>query len=124
MFSIGRKKSPYLVEIGEEDDFLDVPEKFASTEYYVASTGHKINHKRESNGRFEECLHPRFGWIHCFISNRVMLVDAWEGGELEPPHSTLFKIPITRDFAPNYFRILSPGKSFSASTTLHSIATA
>ena len=65
------QKSPYLVEIGEEDDFLDVPKEFASTERYVASTGHKVNHKRESNGRFEECLHPRFGWIHCFISNRV-----------------------------------------------------
>ena len=74
VFSIGRRKSPYLVEIGEENDFLDVPEKSASTEFYVASTGHKVNHKRESNGRFEECLHPRFGWIHCFVSNRVRLM--------------------------------------------------
>merc|ERR1719264_471790 len=73
VFSIGRRKSPYLVEIGEENDFLDVPEKFASTDYYVASTGHKVNHQRESNGRFEECLHPRFGWIHCFISNRDLI---------------------------------------------------
>ena len=73
VFSVGRRKSPYLVEIGEDDDFLDVPARFASTEHYVASTGHKVNHKKESNGRFEECLHPRFGWIHCFISNRVML---------------------------------------------------
>ena len=123
MFSIGRKKSPYLVEIGEEDDFLDVPEKLASTEYYVASTGHKVNHQRESNGRFEECLHPRFGWIHCFISNRVRLMHMkWVNLRLET--LDLWVILIMRDHAPNYFRILSLERSFSASTTLRSIATA
>ena len=83
VFSFSRKKSPYLVEIGEEDDFLDVPEEFSSTERYVASTGHKVNHKKESNGRFEECLHPRFGWIHCFISNRVR-----KESEFLPKHMT------------------------------------
>ena len=110
MFSVGRRKSPYLVEIGEDDDFLDVPARFVSTEHYVASTGHKVNHKKESNGRFEECLHPRFGWIHCFISNRVkMMLLASAAGPLS---------------FHNYFRLLAPVKSSSASTTSLSIVTA
>jgi hypothetical protein len=66
-----RKKSPYLVEIGEGDDFLDVPGELSDWNRYQASSGHKINHGRKANGRYTECEHPRFGLVHCMQITKV-----------------------------------------------------
>ena len=65
------KKSPYIVEIGEMDDFLDIPQDLAKWDKYQASTGHKVNHDRVANGRFSECEHPRFGTILCLVTLKV-----------------------------------------------------
>ena len=67
-------KSPYLIELGEDDEYLDVPKELSSTDNYIASTGHKVNHMKDANGVFDECTHPRFGRIHCLVSTRVRLI--------------------------------------------------
>ena len=61
----------YLVEIGENDDYLDVPPQFWSWSRYQASTGHKINHSKKPNGGYTECVHPRFGRILCLVTIQV-----------------------------------------------------
>ncbi len=70
---IGIRKSVYLVEIGDDDDFLDVPKESANWNVYAASSGHKINHAKDGNGDYSECQHPRFGRILCFFLNRVSI---------------------------------------------------
>ncbi len=65
------KRSVYLVEIGLEDDYLDVPRDMAEWENYQASTGHKINHNPEAPGDYADCDHPRFGRIHCYVVKKV-----------------------------------------------------
>eukprot|EP00095_Tigriopus_kingsejongensis_P001779 maker-scaffold339_size202159-snap-gene-1.24 protein:Tk01779 transcript:maker-scaffold339_size202159-snap-gene-1.24-mRNA-1 annotation:"hypothetical protein TRIADDRAFT_26073" len=67
-----KKKSIYLVEIGEVDDFLDVLPEFASWESYQASAGHKVNHGKNHNCGYTECEHPRFGNILCLATNQEM----------------------------------------------------
>ena len=67
----GGKKSPYLVEIGEEDDFLDIPPNLQSWDNYQSSTGHKVNHAKKANAIYAECDHPRFGPIHCLLTLEV-----------------------------------------------------
>ena len=58
IFSMGtllKKKSVYLVELGEEDDYLDILPKFVKWENYKASSGHKVNHDKVG-----KLLHLRF----------------------------------------------------------------
>ena len=68
---LAKKRSVYLVEIGEHDDYLDVPPQFWSWSGYQASTGHKINHSKKPNGGYTECVHPRFGRILCLVTLKV-----------------------------------------------------
>eukprot|EP00451_Oxyrrhis_marina_P017711 CAMPEP_0204343666 /NCGR_PEP_ID=MMETSP0469-20131031/25064_1 /ASSEMBLY_ACC=CAM_ASM_000384 /TAXON_ID=2969 /ORGANISM="Oxyrrhis marina" /LENGTH=173 /DNA_ID=CAMNT_0051328803 /DNA_START=60 /DNA_END=578 /DNA_ORIENTATION=- len=44
---------------------LDVPRPFARAKVYCATLGHKANHHRPNNARYEAFEHPRFGMIKC-----------------------------------------------------------
>ena len=67
-----KKKSVYLVEIGEEDDYLDVPKEMTDWDNYRASAGHKVNHDKLANSGYTECEHPRFGRILCLRTLRAL----------------------------------------------------
>ena len=81
-----RKKSVYLVEIGEDDDYLDIPEDLTHWSNYQSSTGHKVNHAKEANSGYTECDHPRFGRILCLRTHR----DLKSGSELFTKYDVAF----------------------------------
>eukprot|EP00094_Tigriopus_californicus_P006204 TCALIF_05970-PA protein Name:"Similar to setd7 Histone-lysine N-methyltransferase SETD7 (Halocynthia roretzi)" AED:0.01 eAED:0.01 QI:153/1/0.8/1/1/1/5/0/491 len=72
------KKSVYLVEIGEYDDFLDIPAQYSNWTTYQATAGHKVNHGKKDNCKYSECQHPRFGTVLCLAVNK----DVKAGSEL------------------------------------------
>lgn len=72
------KKSVYLVEIGEDDDFLDIPAQYSNWTIYQATAGHKVNHGKRDNCKYSECEHPRFGTVLCLAANK----DVRAGSEL------------------------------------------
>ena len=55
------------------DQFLDIPAKFASWKDYKASSGHKVNHAKTPNAAYTECEHPIFGKILCLYVKEVIL---------------------------------------------------
>ena len=70
-----KKSSVYLVEMSDEngnDQFLDIPAKFASWKDYKASSGHKVNHAKTPNAAYTECEHPIFGKILCLYVKEVI----------------------------------------------------
>lgn len=56
----------------DDDTVLDVPAEHASTARYVASLGHKANHRLPNNAEYAPCLHPRFGHIKCVRAVRAL----------------------------------------------------
>ena len=53
------------------DQFLDIPAKFADWKNYKASSGHKVNHAKTPNAAYTECEHPIFGKILCLYVKEV-----------------------------------------------------
>ena len=48
-----------ILDQTEEENVLDIPEKFRSIDTYCASLAHKTNHSFSPNARFCLFLHPR-----------------------------------------------------------------
>eukprot|EP00439_Symbiodinium_sp_Y106_P012257 s406_g1.t2 len=47
----------------DNDTVLDVPAEFASTDVFRACLGHKANHRKPNNAKYDVFDHPRFGLI-------------------------------------------------------------
>jgi len=62
----------------EEGIVLDVPGILGSTNYYIASLGHKVNHTfdpAKRNSVYAHCQHPRFGHIKSVKTTRKVAKD-------------------------------------------------
>ncbi|CAE7892516.1 SETD7, partial [Symbiodinium microadriaticum] len=47
----------------DNETVLDVPVQFASTDVFRACLGHKANHRKPNNAKYDVFDHPRFGLI-------------------------------------------------------------
>ena len=48
----------------DEDTVIDVPAEYASTDIYCATLGHKANHSKDPNCKYDAYYHPRYSINH------------------------------------------------------------
>ncbi|XP_040565972.1 uncharacterized protein [Lepeophtheirus salmonis] len=89
VFTGSLDRSKYLIQYGENDEYLDVPEEYGKVSQYNATTAHKVNHSRKPNAGYFDCNHPRFGEVLCLYTQK----DLVEGDEL----FVKYAITISRD---------------------------
>ena len=54
-----------ILDQTEEENVLDIPERFRSLDTYCASLAHKTNHSFLPNSQFLVFDHPKYGLIPC-----------------------------------------------------------
>jgi histone-lysine N-methyltransferase SETD7 len=60
----------------DDDTVIDVPAKYASTDVYCATLGHKANHSKDPNCKYDVFYHPRyynFNFRFHFISRYLFI---------------------------------------------------
>lgn len=51
---------------------MDIPSQFQSSDNYVATLGHKMNHSFTPNCEFSDLIHPVFGYIPCTMATKAV----------------------------------------------------
>lgn len=85
----------------DENTVLDVPpSQYSQLDTYCASLGHKANHSNAPNCKYDEFMHPRFGFIKCIRTIEPVTMAT----ELTCDYGYLHKFPGTEeDDLPQWF---------------------